>query len=160
MLRCRVNFYSSSLNKGIVKVVSTALFLFFGVETLGRKYPFFFSAMGMGTLFFITGAILKTHPPTPPNANITPPSPSPASKAMAAMLYLYVCVYSMGWGNDYHVMETVAYRLIIPVMQVLSVGSTSLTSSPPERDIMASHVQVHLSGFGVYFNIDFIYLYK
>lgn len=54
----------------------------------------FISAMGMGTLFFILGAILKTHPP--PAAAATPP---PASQAMAAMLYIYVCFYSMGWGK-------------------------------------------------------------
>ncbi len=48
----------------------------------------------MGILFFIVGALEKTHPPpTTPGAN-----PPPASKAMAAMLYIYVCFYSMGWG--------------------------------------------------------------
>ena len=48
----------------------------------------------MGTLFFILGAILKTHPPSP-----TPQADPPASgKAMAAVLYIYVCFYSMGWG--------------------------------------------------------------
>ncbi len=54
----------------------------------------FISAIGMGTLFFIIGALLKTHPP-PNNPGGDPP---PASKAMAAMLYIYVCFYSMGWG--------------------------------------------------------------
>ncbi|KAG5219901.1 substrate transporter [Salix suchowensis] len=54
---------------------------------------------GMGSLFFIIGAILKTHPPPKldPNAT-TNPSPPPASQAMAAMMYIYVCFYSMGWG--------------------------------------------------------------
>ena len=84
-----------------MKVVVTALFLFFGVETLGRKVSLFISAIGMGTVFYIIGAILKIHPPTPPNVHIAAPSPSPASKAMAAMLYIYVCFYSMGWGNDH-----------------------------------------------------------
>ncbi|XP_006457533.1 hypothetical protein AGABI2DRAFT_229988 [Agaricus bisporus var. bisporus H97] len=79
---------------GIVKVVSTAIFIFFGVETLGRKLSLIISAFGMGTLFFIIGAILKTHPPP----EVPPPSPPPASQAMAAMLYIYVCFYSMGWG--------------------------------------------------------------
>lgn len=83
---------------GVVKVVATALFIFFGVEVLGRKASLFISAMGMGTLFYIIGAILKTHPPPSSNANIAAPSPPSASKAMAAMLHIYVCFYSMGWG--------------------------------------------------------------
>ncbi|KAI6011831.1 hypothetical protein EDC04DRAFT_3145640 [Pisolithus marmoratus] len=49
----------------------------------------------MGTTFFIIGAILKTHPVT---NNQVGQRPSPASKAMAAMLYIYVCFYSMGCG--------------------------------------------------------------
>jgi len=83
---------------GVVKVVATSIFIFFGVETLGRKLSLFISAMGMGTLFFIIGAILKTHPPPSTNANDFAGNPPPASKAMAAMLYIYVCFYSMGWG--------------------------------------------------------------
>ena len=81
---------------GIVKVVATAIFVFFLVETLGRKLSLAISATGMGTLFYIVGSILKTHPPSsslPAGA-----SPPPASKAMAAMLYIYVAFYSMGWG--------------------------------------------------------------
>ncbi|KAI0699622.1 general substrate transporter [Cerioporus squamosus] len=78
---------------GIVKVVATALFVFFLVDSLGRKFSLFISGMGMGILFFIIGALLKVFPP-PKDA----PSPPPASKAMAAMLYIYVCFYSMGWG--------------------------------------------------------------
>ncbi|KAJ3513674.1 hypothetical protein NLJ89_g2823 [Agrocybe chaxingu] len=83
---------------GVIKVVATAVFIFFGIETLGRKLSLFVSAMGMGTLFFIIGALLKTHPPPALDANHPAPSPPPASKAMAAMLYIYVCFYSMGWG--------------------------------------------------------------
>ena len=81
---------------GIVKVVATALFVFLLVDSLGRKLSLFISGMGMGILFFIIGALLKTHPPP---KNLAPGStPPPASKAMAAMLYVYVCFYSMGWG--------------------------------------------------------------
>jgi sugar porter (SP) family MFS transporter len=82
---------------GIVKLVATAIFIFFGVETLGRKLSFLISSFGMGTLFFIIGALLKTFPPPIPKAGefIEPP---PASKGMAALLYIYVCFYSMGWG--------------------------------------------------------------
>ncbi|KIK70020.1 hypothetical protein GYMLUDRAFT_255229 [Collybiopsis luxurians FD-317 M1] len=83
---------------GILKLVSTTVFILFGVETLGRKLSLFISAMGMGILFYIVGAILKTHPPPATSANSAPATPSPASRAMAAMLYIYVCFYSMGWG--------------------------------------------------------------
>ncbi|KAI0666916.1 general substrate transporter [Trametes maxima] len=79
---------------GIVKVVATAIFVFFLVDSLGRKMSLFISGMGMGILFFIIGALLKSFPPsTAEGAN-----PSPASKAMAAMLYIYVLMYSLGWG--------------------------------------------------------------
>ncbi|KAF5383294.1 hypothetical protein D9615_004778 [Tricholomella constricta] len=77
---------------GIIKVVATAFFIFFFVESLGRRMSLIISSIGMGTLFFIIGAILKTHPP------VAAEDPPPASKAMAAMLYIYVCFYSMGWG--------------------------------------------------------------
>ncbi|KAM5544475.1 hypothetical protein V8D89_002135 [Ganoderma adspersum] len=80
---------------GIVKVVATAIFVFFLVDSLGRKFSLFVSGVGMGILFFIIGALLKTFPPPSSDSGAHPP---PASKAMAAMLYLYVCFYSMGWG--------------------------------------------------------------
>lgn len=83
---------------GVVKVIATAIFILFGVETLGRRWPLFISAMGMGILFFIIGAILKTHPPPTIIPNTPIPAPPPASKAMAAMLYIYVTFYSIGWG--------------------------------------------------------------
>ncbi|KAJ8596248.1 general substrate transporter [Rhizopogon salebrosus TDB-379] len=83
---------------GIAKVVSTAFFVFFFVETLGRKMSLFISAMGMGITFFIIGAILKVYPVVVPQPGQPTLPPAPSSKAMAAMLYVYVCVYSMGWG--------------------------------------------------------------
>ncbi|KAF9524764.1 general substrate transporter [Crepidotus variabilis] len=83
---------------GVVKVVSTFLSVFFGAEALGRKLSLFISAMGMGILFFITGALLKTHPPAVAAAGQLAPPPEAANKATAAMLYLYVCMYSLGWG--------------------------------------------------------------
>jgi len=83
---------------GVMKVLATAVFVFGFVESLGRKISFFISAMGMGGLFFIIGAILKTHPPPRLIKGQPLPPPPPASKAMAAMLYIYVCFYSMGWG--------------------------------------------------------------
>ncbi|KAG6893051.1 hypothetical protein C0993_002158, partial [Termitomyces sp. T159_Od127] len=59
------------------------LFIFFGVETLGRKLSLFISAMGMGTLFYIIGALLKTHSPPPVNDGQLLPAPPPTSRAMA-----------------------------------------------------------------------------
>ncbi|EIN06491.1 sugar transporter [Punctularia strigosozonata HHB-11173 SS5] len=79
---------------GVVKLVATALFVFFFVEWLGRKLSLFISALGMGIFFFIIGAILKTHPPP---ASYTGAVPQ-ASQAMAGMIYIYVLFYSLGWG--------------------------------------------------------------
>lgn len=80
---------------GVVKVLATIVFVFLCVESLGRKISFIISAIGMGTMFFIVGAILKTHPAGNIQAGQQPP---PASEAMAAMLYIFVCFYSVGWG--------------------------------------------------------------
>ncbi|KAG8902014.1 hypothetical protein FRB99_004863 [Tulasnella sp. 403] len=79
---------------GIVKVVATAIFIFFGVERFGRKWSLFWSAIWMGILFYIIGALLKEHPPVPNNNGYVPP----ASKAMAGLLYIYCVAYSFGWG--------------------------------------------------------------
>jgi sugar porter (SP) family MFS transporter len=79
---------------GVVKVAATTIFVFLGIETLGRKKSLIISAFGMGTLFFMIGAILKTHPPV---ATVNGPI-SQASQAMAGLLYIYVCFYSLGWG--------------------------------------------------------------
>ncbi|KAG8969324.1 hypothetical protein FRC03_003425 [Tulasnella sp. 419] len=79
---------------GIIKVVATAIFIFFGVEKFGRRWSLFWSAMWMGILFYIVGALLKTHPPTGATEGKVPP----ASKAMAALLYIYCVAYSFGWG--------------------------------------------------------------
>ncbi|KIY46566.1 general substrate transporter [Fistulina hepatica ATCC 64428] len=78
---------------GVVKVTATTLFVFFGVEFLGRKLSLFIASLMMGVLFFIVGALEKVYPPSTTAAN-----PAPASKGMAACIYIYVCFYSMGWG--------------------------------------------------------------
>ena len=97
--------YSGTVNSllasgiyGIVKVIATTIFVLFAVDSLGRKPSLLISALGMGTMFFIIGAILKTHPVVTVSPGQAAPPPPPSSKAMAAMLYIYVCFYSMGWG--------------------------------------------------------------
>jgi hypothetical protein len=78
---------------GVVKVAATAFFVFVAVDYLGRKLSLFISAIGMGIVFFVIGTLLKLFPPDPKASE-----PSPSSKAMAAMLYIYICFYSLGWG--------------------------------------------------------------
>ncbi|EJD00168.1 sugar transporter [Fomitiporia mediterranea MF3/22] len=81
---------------GIVKVVSTTIFIFFFVERLGRKTYLALSSLGCGITFYVIGAILKTYPPS--TAVAVGASPSSASKAMAALLYIFDVTYSVGWG--------------------------------------------------------------
>jgi len=78
---------------GVVKLVATSIFIFFVVDLGGRRWSLFVSSLGMGILFFMIGAILKTNPP-----DVNAADPAPASKAMAALLYIYVVFYSFGWG--------------------------------------------------------------
>ncbi|KAI0064842.1 general substrate transporter [Artomyces pyxidatus] len=79
---------------GVAKVIATCIFVLFFIDSCGRKIALFVSAIGMAVTFFILAALMKTCPPRMVlNAN-----PSAASKAMAALIYLYECFYSMGWG--------------------------------------------------------------
>jgi hypothetical protein len=52
-----------------------------------------FGALGMGTFFFIIGALIYTHPPDLNSKTI-----APASIAAATMIYLYVIPYCFSWG--------------------------------------------------------------
>lgn len=78
---------------GVVKAVSVAIAIVFFIENLGRKRLLFISAMGLGIIYFIVGAILKTHP-----VQTVTGTPSSASKAMAAMLYISACFFAIGVG--------------------------------------------------------------
>jgi sugar porter (SP) family MFS transporter len=77
---------------GVVKVISTGLFLLVGIDQLGRRKSLLMGAAWMSSMMFILGAILATHPPT--DVNTVPP----ASIAMVVMIYLYVIGYSASWG--------------------------------------------------------------
>ena len=122
---------------GLMKVVATTFFIIFTVESLGRKRSLFISAMGMGTLFFIVGALLKVFPPDPKAS-----TPSPAGRAMAAMLYIYVWFYSLGWGpmpwvysSDIFPTRTRHYGLATASASQW-LWSTSNLSIPPPRDVI------------------------
>lgn len=68
----------------------------FFIESVGRKILLFISAMGLGTMYFIVGAILKTHPIQTVSGHTG--TPSSASKAMAAMLYISAFFFAIGVG--------------------------------------------------------------
>jgi hypothetical protein len=67
---------------GIVKIVATSVFIFLGIEKIGRKKALGFGGLGMSLFLFIIGAIFITHPPKAVKAGETAPV-SPASMAMA-----------------------------------------------------------------------------
>lgn len=73
---------------GIVKIIATSIFVFLGVERFGRKRPLLVGIFMMSGFLWIIGAIFNTHPPVKGAT-----SPSSASIAMAAMIYLYVIPY-------------------------------------------------------------------
>ena len=67
---------------GTVKVISTGLFLWLGIETVGRRKSLLAGALWMMVMMFIIGAVLHTHPPNTKNTNYV----SPASIAMVVMV--------------------------------------------------------------------------
>jgi hypothetical protein len=77
---------------GVVKVISTGLFLLVGIDQLGRRKSLLLGAAWMSSMMFILGSVLATHPPTDVN------TVSPASIAMVVAIYLYVIGYSASWG--------------------------------------------------------------
>ncbi|OBT57933.1 hypothetical protein VE04_02497 [Pseudogymnoascus sp. 24MN13] len=77
---------------GIVKMISTGIFLLVGIDQIGRRRSLIAGAAWMSVMMFILGAVLATHPPT--NVNTV----SPASIGMIVMIYLYVIGYSASWG--------------------------------------------------------------
>ncbi|KAL7416371.1 sugar transporter [Mrakia frigida] len=78
---------------GIVKIVATSIFIFVGIERIGRRLSLGWGAVGMGGFLLIVGAIFITSD-VDPDAT----SPSGRSIAMAAMIYLFVIPYCFSWG--------------------------------------------------------------
>ncbi|KAG6829259.1 hypothetical protein H0H92_005139 [Tricholoma furcatifolium] len=66
-------------------------------ESFGRRIPLFISSIGMGTLFFAIGTILGAYPPLFA-FQVDTHIPTGSAIAMAILLYVYVCAYSIGWG--------------------------------------------------------------
>ncbi|KZO91790.1 putative high-affinity glucose transporter of the major facilitator superfamily [Calocera viscosa TUFC12733] len=77
---------------GIVKLLSTLAFLFIGIEQLGRRRSLVYGVAWMGIMFFIIGALLRTHPPGAQQ------EVSNWSIGMAVALYIYVLPYSFSIG--------------------------------------------------------------
>jgi hypothetical protein len=78
---------------GLVKIVSTSIFIFVGIERTGRSAALGWGGLGMSLFLWIVGAIFNTHPPDPKAL-----SPSGASIGMAVCIYLFVIPYCFGWG--------------------------------------------------------------
>ncbi|ESZ95807.1 quinate permease [Sclerotinia borealis F-4128] len=78
---------------GTVKVVTTAIFLITGIDTLGRRKSLIFGAAWMMSMMFILASVLVTHPPDTKSTIV-----SPASIAMVVIIYFFVIGYSASWG--------------------------------------------------------------
>lgn len=89
---------------GIVKIVATTAFIAFGVERFGRKKPLLVGIFLMSMFLWIIGAVFNTHNPqvkdpvTHKWVTVQTGHTSPASIAMAAMIYLYVIPYCFSVG--------------------------------------------------------------
>ncbi|CAI7606843.1 uncharacterized protein N7487_005673 [Penicillium crustosum] len=79
---------------GIVKVVTTGIFLIIGIDKVGRRWSLIAGAIWMSTMMFILGGVLVSYPPDPSRSS----GVSSASLAMIVMIYFYVIGYSASWG--------------------------------------------------------------
>ena len=78
---------------GIVKIITTSIFIFTGVERFGRKKPLLIGTLLMSMFLWIIGAVFNTHIP---DKNAT--TVSAASIAMACMIYFFVIPYCFSVG--------------------------------------------------------------
>lgn len=78
---------------GTVKVVATAVFLLVGIDFWGRRLSLICGALCMAAMMFAIGGVLHAYPPDASSDVV-----SPASRAMIALIYLYVIAYSASWG--------------------------------------------------------------
>lgn len=88
----------------LFRIVTTAAFIFLGVERFGRKKPLVVGIFLMSMFLWIIGAVLNTHNPLVWNATkhawVAPTNgtPGPASIAMAVMIYFFVIPYCFSVG--------------------------------------------------------------
>lgn len=80
---------------GVVKVISTGIFLLIGIDKIGRRWSLVAGGWWMSAVMFVLGAVLVTKPPNPDASGA---GISSASLAMVVMIYLYVIGYSASWG--------------------------------------------------------------
>lgn len=80
---------------GIVKVVTTGIFLIIGIDKIGRRWSLITGSWWMSAVMFVLGAVLATNPPDPDAGG---GGISSASLAMVVMIYLYVIGYSASLG--------------------------------------------------------------
>jgi MFS family permease len=78
---------------GIVKIVTTSIFIAVGVERFGRRKPLLIGVLLMSMFLWIVGAIFNTHLPDPDSTTV-----SSASIAMACMIYFFVIPYCFSVG--------------------------------------------------------------
>jgi MFS family permease len=78
---------------GIVKIITTAIFVAFGIERFGRKIPLLAGVALMSMFLWIIGAVFYTHPPIAGAATV-----SGASIGMAVLIYLFVIPYCWSVG--------------------------------------------------------------
>ncbi|KAK7543045.1 MFS sugar transporter-like protein [Phyllosticta citricarpa] len=77
---------------GAVKVFACGLFVWLAADRWSRKSNLTIGALGMSACLIVVAAVLKTRPA--PSDGSIPGS----SKAMVALLYLFVMVYNFSWG--------------------------------------------------------------
>lgn len=78
---------------GIIKCITTVVYLAYFIDRVGRKPMFIQGSIGMATCLLTLGLLLHFYPPNPAATQI-----SHASIAMVALVFLYVIFFASSWG--------------------------------------------------------------
>ena len=78
---------------GIIKCLTTVVYLTYFIDRVGRRPMFIQGSIGMGTCVLILGLLLHFYPPNPAATQISHPS-----IAMIALVFLYDVFFACSWG--------------------------------------------------------------
>ncbi|KDN38525.1 MFS quinate transporter-like protein QutD [Tilletiaria anomala UBC 951] len=131
---------------GVVKIVTTAFFLMFAIEQIGRKWALVIGGLGQALCLIYIGAYLKVAGPST-SASATPTA---GGYAAIVLVYVYVTFFGLGWsGTCWSMSAEVAPNHL----RGLAVSIAAMTQWLFNFTIAYTFTRLRITtgGFGVFF---------